>query len=84
MDETSFEDSEFLVGWCAICAREVLTFAAEDGPGSWCVHCGEGVGGARAVSGEQLRTHGYDLADLSGCGRPDCGGGRCGRHDAPA
>ena len=84
MGDLRFEDSEFAVGWCAICDRDVLTFAndLDDGDLSLrCVHCEQRVGRLRVAIGEDLPQHGYGVIEDSGCGRPDCGGGRCGRGE---
>ncbi len=86
MDDLSFSDSEFIVGWCAICDREVLTYDDSVGAQSRrrCVHCEQSVGRLRDITGEDLPEHGYDLVENSGCGRPDCGGGQCGKRGAAA
>lgn len=83
MDELALENVAFTVGWCAICSREVLTCADYDANGielRRCVHCDQQVGHAlRAVPGDELGRRGYVVAEPGGCGRPDCGNGRCGR-----
>ncbi len=83
MDDLRFEDLAFTVGWCAICDREVLTCADYDAEGDElrrCVHCDQRVSRAlHAVRGDELTTRGYVVDEPGGCGRPDCGNGRCGR-----
>jgi hypothetical protein len=84
MDDVRFEELEFTVGWCAICDRDVLTYAdpeAEDLSLRRCVHCDEGVQHRlRSASGDQLPAHGYGLLETQGCGNPSCGGGQCSRR----
>lgn len=84
MDDLRFEESEFTVGWCAICDRDVLTYADADASEAVqrCVHCEQRVSRLRNATGEDLPQHGYDLVENSGCGRPDCGGGKCGTRGA--
>ncbi len=80
MDDLQFDDLEFPLGWCTPCGREVLTAVAEDGDGRLCVHCDLPVDGAlRQARGVDLAGSGYALHEEQGCGRPDCGGGRCGK-----
>lgn len=80
MDDLQFEELDFPLAWCAPCGREVLTCAGEVDDVRHCVHCGTDVAGPlRAVPGSALGERGYALHEESGCGRPDCGGGRCGR-----
>ena len=86
MDDLRFEESEFSVGWCALCERDVLTYldddASDDAAARRCVHCEQRVGRLRSATGEDLPQHGYALVENGGCGRPDCGGGQCGRRGA--
>lgn len=82
MDDLRFEDSEFTIGWCAICDRDVLTFMGEPAEAEMvarCVHCEQRVTRVRVATGEDLPQHGYGVLEDGGCGRPDCGGGRCNR-----
>jgi hypothetical protein len=84
MDDLRFEESEFTVGWCAICQRDVLTYVEDpDGDdGARCVHCEQRVGRLRVAVGDDLPQHGYGVIEDGGCGRPDCGNGRCNRGGA--
>jgi hypothetical protein len=74
---------EIAFAWCAACAREVLTHGDYDAEGRerrLCVHCdGPAAVEQRAVRLGDLDAEGYALVEEQGCGRPDCGGGRCGR-----
>ena len=80
MDDLQFDDLDFPLGWCEPCQREVLTAANGDDDGRHCVHCGGTVSGRiRHVRGMDLAESGYALHEEQGCGRADCGGGRCGR-----
>lgn len=83
MDDVAFSEAEFLCGWCERCEREVLTGLAADAnrvDQRRCVHCDTIVTARLAsVAGDELGDRGYALADDGGgCGRADCGGGRCG------
>lgn len=85
MHETGFEELEFTLGFCAICNREVLTYADADGDGEAlvhrCVHCEQRVASRlRLSTGADLPDAGYGLLELQGCGSPTCGGGQCGRR----
>ncbi|MEO8605519.1 MAG: hypothetical protein ABI629_23320 [bacterium] len=85
MDDLRFEESEFTVGWCAACDRDVLTYADVDEASEAaprCVHCEQRVGRLRTATGEDLPQHGYGVLEDAGCGRPDCGNGRCGRNES--
>lgn len=78
MDDLQFDDLDFPLGRCGHCAREVLT-AASEGEARHCVHCGEAIAGPiRQARGMDLGDSGYALHEEQGCGRPDCGNGRCG------
>lgn len=83
VDDLRIDDLAFIVGWCAICNREVLTCADYDPAGEevrHCVHCDQRVARAlHAVRGDELTSRGYAVHEERGCGRPDCGNGRCGR-----
>jgi hypothetical protein len=79
MPDLQFEDLDFPLGWCLGCGREVLTCAVLDDDGRHCVHCGSAIAGpVRASRGAELGDRGYALHEEQGCGRPGCGGGRCG------
>jgi len=83
MDARPFEQLDFALGWCAGCAREVLThtdYGAEGAEQRRCVHCDHPVeAGVRRARGSELAEHGYGLVEASGCGKSNCGGGRCGQ-----
>lgn len=79
MDDLQFEDLDFPLGWCAQCGREVLMALRPGDEGRECVHCGEPISGRiRQARGMDLGDNGYALQEEQGCGRADCGGGRCG------
>jgi hypothetical protein len=79
MDDLQFEDLDFPLGWCSQCAREVLMALRHEGDARECVHCGAPISGrVRDARGMDLGEAGYALHEEQGCGRPDCGGGRCG------
>jgi hypothetical protein len=82
--DVGFEEAEFTVGWCAICDRDVLTYAdmeVVDAELRRCVHCDELVQHSlRRATGDDLPTHGYGLLETQGCGNPSCGGGQCSRR----
>jgi len=84
VEDVRFEELEFVIGWCAICDREVLTYADFDADATArrnCVHCDQWVQrGLRAAPGEELPDHGYGLLETQGCGNPACGGGQCSRR----
>jgi hypothetical protein len=83
VDDLQFDDLEFLLAWCPPCGREVLlAVASDDGPRRCCVHCGADiVTPVRPARGADLADSGYALYEEQGCGRPDCGRGRCGGRD---
>lgn len=78
---------ELPVGPCAPCAREVLCFRDLDEGDQdrfRCVECAEPVDAAAVTwrDLQDLATLGYGaVLPEGGCGRPDCGQGRCGRSD---
>lgn len=79
MDELQFDDLDFPLGWCEPCQREVLTAVQAESDARQCVHCGGAIGDRlRQARGLDLASSGYALYEEQGCGRPDCGGGRCG------
>ncbi len=76
-------DPGFPVSYCARCARDVLTHAHLDARGEMersCLHCDGSMDPAemRWVSEEELAVLGYSEVQTGGCGRPNCGQGRCG------
>jgi len=78
-------DGEFPLGHCARCKREVLVGMVLDERGEerrHCVHCEAELDPEllRWVSEAELEQVGYaSWIEGEHCGRPDCGGGRCGR-----
>lgn len=83
MDGTPFEQLDFTLGWCEGCGREVLTHADYGADGverRCCVHCDQLIeAGMRLARGNELAAHGYGLLEFAGCGKSNCGGGRCGQ-----
>jgi hypothetical protein len=80
MDAVAFSNVEFATGHCSNCDRDVLTHSDFDDAGvesRLCVHCDTPVD-VEITKGSALSAYGYDVVEASGCGRPDCGGGRCG------
>jgi hypothetical protein len=77
--------TEFPVTRCAECARDVLCCVeldARDEERIRCVECAAEIDPAavRWLAFEELERAGYGFAiPEGGCGRPDCGQGRCGR-----
>lgn len=75
----------FPVARCAKCERESLCHLDLDDEEREivrCVECGTVAPPAavRWLALSELQTIGYGLVlPEGGCGRPDCGGGRCGR-----
>jgi len=74
------------VGHCGRCGREVLAVLAAGGAldeeRRACAHCEATLDPAalRWLDEADLDAVGYAAyAEAEGCGRPDCGGGRCGR-----
>lgn len=88
MRESPFTDADFLVGWCASCAREVLTWAdydADEVEARRCVHCETPVSAQlHSAKGSDLARHGYSVIEPKTCGSGGCGSGRCGRPATPA
>jgi len=78
-------EGEFPLAHCARCAREVLVAVAVDEHGEdrrRCVHCEAELDpdDLRWVAEGELERVGYAVwLEREHCGRPDCGGGRCGR-----
>lgn len=74
---------QFVLGWCAACAREVLTHADVDADGTarrLCLICDGPVDeGLRQGQEADLAGMGYVLIDPSHtCGTSGCGSGNCG------
>jgi hypothetical protein len=74
----SFGSSEFLLGECPICLKQVLTHVDFDADGSElrrCVHCDATIDAAalRWVDGSELESTGYALLEARVCGN----GGGC-------
>ena len=85
------DSAGFPVSRCAPCGRDVLVHAILD-PGDLerirCVACDAEIDPheVRWVDEAHLNELGYGLAGevgVAGCGRPGCGGGRCGNAGAP-
>ncbi len=78
-------DGGFPVGHCARCTKDVLVWVRldeHDEERRHCVHCDSELDPAelRLVTETELGDVGYARhAETEHCGRPDCGGGRCGR-----
>ena len=79
------EASMFPMARCAPCGRDVLLHVwldATAGERYGCIHCDAEIDPAelRWVPEDALDGLGYaTVAERENCGRPDCGGGRCGR-----
>lgn len=83
MDDVRFDELEFVLGRCAICDRDVLTYPDSDGDElnqRRCVHCDQAVSHLRSAQGDELPDNGYGLLETQGCGNPGCGGGQCSRR----
>lgn len=76
MASASFADSVFSIGYCATCAKDVLTHV-DLGPANEeirrCLHCDALITRLRLVSSEELQAHGYALIEARVCGN----GGGC-------
>ena len=83
MAESRFAELDFTVGWCARCARDVLTwsdYGAVDSELHRCLHCDDVVAShLRQAKGSDLAERGYSVVEASGCGSGGCGSGQCGR-----
>jgi hypothetical protein len=79
--------TEFPVTYCASCERDVLCVLDLDDRDQQlprCFECGTAADPAslRSLALADLEGLGYGyVLPEGGCGRPDCGGGRCGRSD---
>jgi hypothetical protein len=78
---------EFPTARCAVCDKSVLCFLDLDDAGAdvvRCLDCSAAVDPAavewRDLGGVETLGYGLVLPE-GGCGRPDCGNGRCGRAD---
>jgi hypothetical protein len=77
--------TEFPIVPCATCAREVLGYLdldEQDREITRCLECATIADPAEVRWGDlhAIETIGYGFVlPEGGCGRPDCGGGRCGR-----
>lgn len=78
-------DRGFPIARCAPCGRDVLTHVLLDERGDErrrCVHCDAELDPAevRWVLESELAARGYAVQgdQALGCGKPDCGMGRCG------
>ena len=79
----SFDATDFLVGYCAACEKDVLTHVDLGSDGEdvrRCLHCDELVATSlRSVSSEQLTENGYAVIEARTCGNGGgCGAGGCG------
>jgi hypothetical protein len=80
--------AEFPIVRCAPCAREVLGYLdldADDREVTRCLACAT-IADAAAIRFGDLAAieaigYGFVLPE-GGCGRPDCGQGRCGRSES--
>lgn len=86
MATPSFEDAEFLVGWCGVCQKDVLTHV-ELGPTDEeirrCLHCDEVITHElKSLGSKELEANGYTIVDARVCGNGGgCSAGGCGlRH----
>lgn len=83
MESPGFSESEFALGHCPRCERDVLTHVdyADGAEQRRCVHCDGPVdNGLRQVKGADLPAKGYLPFDPGGgCGSGGCGSGGCGR-----
>lgn len=84
MDDVRFDELDFMLGWCAICDRDVLTYPDPESAEldrRCCVHCDQLVERQlRRATGDELPSNGYGLLETQGCGNPGCGGGQCSRR----
>lgn len=77
--------TEFPVTRCAHCDRDVLCVLDlddADQPLARCLECGTAADptAVRSLQLADLEAIGYGFVlPAGGCGRPDCGNGRCGR-----
>lgn len=77
--------TEFPVVTCVLCAREVLCWIDLDERDDEVFHCVECDSVVDPAAVRWLDLHGVEelgygyVVPEGGCGRPDCGKGRCGR-----
>jgi hypothetical protein len=82
---TDAEPSTFPIARCVPCGRDVLLhvwLGRDEAERYGCIHCDAEIDPAelRWVTEDALDGLGYATwAEREFCGRPDCGGGRCGR-----
>ena len=79
------ETTEFPITHCAVCARDVLCYLDlddQDREVARCFECGTIAASGTLRWGDlhaiEALGYGFVLPE-AGCGRPDCGRGRCGR-----
>jgi len=83
MATAAFGNSDFLVGYCLACDKNVLThldLTPDDGEIRRCLHCDEIIPGPfKSVSSDQLEANGYAIVEARTCGNGGgCGVGGCG------
>ena len=87
MATPSADDAEFLIGYCSVCAKQVLThiqLGDDDAEVRLCLHCDTVIAdGLESVPGDDLEAHGYALLEARTCGNGGgCGvGGGCGGRE---
>jgi hypothetical protein len=85
MDTTAEPTTAFPVARCATCNRDALFHVDLDDDERQIIRCVECAtvadeSAVRWLTLSELAEFGYGLVlPEGGCGRPDCGGGRCGR-----
>ncbi len=70
------DDTQFPLGYCAVCAREVMTYLeADDGEveSRRCLHCDELLADWRHATSDEIESAGYSLVEARACGN----GGGC-------
>jgi len=77
MATPSLGSTEFVLGYCEACNKDVLTHIDVDACGDEtrrCLHCdAQIIAGLRTVDADELEATGYALVEARGCG----GGGGC-------
>jgi len=86
MAQPGFGASEFPVGDCSVCDKEVLTFVDFDDAGSECrrcLHCETTISGrVRWIDSEMLEADGYAVVEARACGNGGgCSAGGCGMRE---
>lgn len=79
----SFDATDFLVGHCAGCEKDVLTHVDLSTDGDEvrrCLHCDDMISAPlRSVGSDQLEANGYAVIEAKTCGNGGgCGAGGCG------